>query len=135
MQTIESRLAGVEGTFGDVRDLLAPDGFSLANNWEYYAGFFDRKLDEEGMVFLRLPFDVIQGKLDTADARIRFGTPFVLKHVYQTGVEEHIGYTSGPLVAPVVNQFQEPVDKDAPLERHWVQQAEAIVRQLEKRWA
>jgi hypothetical protein len=134
MQSIESRLAGVQGTFGTIRENLAPDGFSLAN-WDYQWGFFDRKLDEQGMVYLRLPFEVVQGKLDNAEARIQFGTPFVLKHVYQTGIEEHIGYTSGPLVAPLVNQFQEPVDKDAPVEEQWMKQAETIVRQLEKRFA
>jgi len=58
----------------------------------------------------------------------------VLKHVYQTGVEEDIGYYS-PVASAAMNQFQEPVDKDAPVEQVWMRKAEAIVRELEKRFA
>lgn len=131
---IQSSLTGVQGTFGIIRDSLAQDDFSLAN-WEYDGGYFDRKLDEAGTVFLRLPFEVMQGKLDDADARIQFGTPFVLKHEYQTGLDQDIGYATGPLVAPVVNQFQEPVNKDAEVEEEWVQQAAGIVQMIERRLA
>lgn len=132
MQPIESNIEGVQGTFGRFRQLLEPDGFALAN-WEYQYGFFDKKLDDRGMVFLRLPFEVSQGKLDNDDAWIRFGTPFVLKHVYQTGLDPDIGYGAGPNMSALVNQFQEPEDKDAPLEDVWVEHAREVVRRLEQR--
>lgn len=136
MKTIQSSLRGIQGTFGQIRDSLAQDDFTLAN-WEYDGGYFDRKLDEhgQGMVFLRLPFDVMHGRLDDTDARIEFGTPFVLKHVYETGLDDDIGYATGPLVAPVANQFQEPVDKDAGVDERWVRQAGEILRLVEKRFA
>jgi len=134
MKTIQSSLAGVQGAFGYIRDSLQQDGFTLAN-WEYDGGYFDKELDDKGMVFLRLPIEVMHGKLDDTDARIEFGTPFVLKHVYRTGVENHIGYTAGPVASAMMNQFQEPVNKDAEVEDHWVQQAADIVRMIEQRFS
>ncbi|CAM3285739.1 YugN family protein [Brevibacillus invocatus] len=123
-----SSLPGTRGTFGYIRETLEPD-FTLAN-WDYEHGYFDCMLDEQGMVYLRLPVKVLQGELDSPDAWLEMGTPFVLKHVYQTGVEEDIGYYE-PVVSAVMNQFQEPVDKDGEVEDRWIRQAEQRVRQLE----
>ncbi len=133
MQPIHSSLTGKLGTYGYFRDSLAPDGFTLAN-WDYRKGYLDRQLDDKAMVFLRLPVDVKEGELDNPEALLELGTPFVLKHVYQTGVEENIGYSATPAAAPLMNQFQEPINKDAPLDRSWVEKAEAIVRDLEQRF-
>ncbi len=133
MQPIDSSLTGTRGTFGYFRESLEPNGFTLAN-WDYHRGFFDRKLDDQGMVYLRLPVTVKEGELDSPDAWLELGTPFVLKHVYQTGVEEDIGYYV-PVASAAMNQFQEPADKDAPVEQVWMRKAEAIVRELEKRFA
>ncbi|MBO8164569.1 MAG: hypothetical protein H0Z34_12720 [Brevibacillus sp.] len=132
MQMLHSTITGKEGVFGQIRELLADDGFTLAN-WDYDRGFLDRKLDDKGMVFLRLPLEVRHGHLDEADAQVQFGTPFVLKHVYQSGVEEHIGYEGSNVIAPLVNQFQEPVEKDAPLDDGWVEKAEAVLRRVERK--
>lgn len=134
MQPIHTSLTGKEGTFGYFRDSLTPDGFTLAN-WDYGQGYFDRKLDDKAMVFLRIPFEVTEGELDHVDAQIQLGTPFVLKHIYQSGTEENIGYFSSQYAAPLVNQFQEPIDKDVPLDPSWVQKAETIVHELEQRYA
>lgn len=130
MKTIPSSLTGTRGTFGYIREALQPD-FTLAN-WDYEHGYFDRKLDDRGMVYLRLPVKVLQGELDSADAWLEMGTPFVLKHVYQTGVEEDIGYLE-PVASAMMNQFQEPMDKDADLEQKWINKAQAIVKELERR--
>jgi len=132
MQPIESKLTGQQKTFGMVREVLEADGFTLANNWEYDRGLFDCKLDDQGTVFLRLPFTVVHGKLDFPDTRIEFGTPFVLKHLYQEGIEKNIGYSIGPNVAAAINQFQEPVEKDAPVEAKWVEQAKMILGLVEQ---
>ncbi|MFY0546170.1 YugN family protein [Brevibacillus sp. H7] len=133
MQPIHSSLTGKQGTYEYYREALAPDGFTLAN-WDYQNGYLDRQLDDKAMVFLRLPIEVRQGELDRPDSLIEFGTPFVLKHVYQTGVEENIGYSATPATAPLMNQFQEPINKDAPIESVWIEKAEAIVRELEQRF-
>jgi hypothetical protein len=133
MQPIHSSLTGKQGTFGYFRDSLAPDGFTLAN-WDYRKGYLDRQLDDKAMVFLRLPVEVREGELDNPESLLELGTPFVLKHVYQTGVEENIGYTN-PVTSPLMNQFQEPIDKDAPVDQAWIEKAKSIVRELEERFA
>lgn len=133
MQPIHSSLTGKQGTFGYFRDSLAPDGFTLAN-WDYRKGYLDRQLDDKAMVFLRLPVEVREGELDNPESLLELGTPFVLKHAYQTGVEENIGYTN-PVTSPLMNQFQEPIDKDAPVDQAWIEKAKSIVRELEERFA
>lgn len=130
MKEIESSLNGRTDIFADVRDILAPEGFTLAN-WDYDGGYFDCQLDEKAMVYLRLPVEVRQGQLDYPDAVIQFGTPFVLKHVYQTGIDPDIGYATGPQVAAMVNQFQEPAEKDAPVEPHYVEKGKQLLRKVE----
>ncbi|GAA4727049.1 hypothetical protein GCM10023228_37830 [Brevibacillus fulvus] len=131
MQTIESRLNGVEGTLGVILETLAPEGFTLAN-WDYTKGYLDCKLDEKGMVFLRLPIKVEEGMLDNEDALIKLGTPFVLKHVYRDGLETEIGYDIGAPVAALVNQFQQPADKDAPVEQKWIDKAQELLCKVEQ---
>ncbi|MGG1662438.1 YugN family protein [Brevibacillus sp. NRS-1366] len=132
MKPIKSSLQGTRGTFGYFREALQPN-FTLAN-WDYEQGFFDRTLDDRNTVYLRLPVKVLQGELDSPDAWLEIGEPFVLRHVYQTGLDEDIGYVE-PLVSSVMNQFQEPVDKDAQIDSRWVRKAEAIVKELENRLA
>lgn len=132
MKSIQSSLPGTRGTFGFFREALGPN-FSLAN-WDYEQGYFDQALDDQNMVYLRLPIKVLQGELDSADAWVELGTPFVLRHVYQTGVEQDIGFYE-PLASSAMNQFQEPLDKDAKVSSRCVHQAEAIVRELENRLA
>jgi len=131
MHMIESKIDGERGSFGEIREVLAPEGFTLAN-WEYHSGFFDRQLDDRAMVFLRIPIEVQTGELDNDSAIVRFKTPFVLKHVYQTDVEEEIGnYTN---LSPLMNQFQEPVDKDAHVSGEWVEKAKEVLRRIEDKF-
>ena len=128
-----SSLPGTRATYDYFRETLEPNGFVLAN-WDYEHGYLDKQLDDQGMVFLRIPVKVLQGELDSPDAWLEMGVPFVLKHVYRTGVEMNTGYVE-PLVSSLMNQFQEPLDKDDEVEERWIQQAELIVRQLEKIFA
>ena len=122
-----SSLPGTRGTYGYIQGALQPD-FSLAN-WDYEHGYFDCMLDEQGMVYLRLPVKVLQGELDSPDAWLEMGTPFVIKHVYQTGVEQDL--VNASVASAMVNQFQEPVDKDAEVEDRWMKQAEQVVKHVE----
>lgn len=132
MELLNSTIVGKRGSFGQIRDILAEDGFTLAN-WEYKRGFLDRQLDDRAMVFLRIPIEVRHGNLDEGDAQIELGTPFVFKHIYQTGIEENIGYQSSKVIAPLTNQFQEPIEKDASLEEAWIRTAETVLRMVERK--
>lgn len=130
MQAVSSSLEGKQAAYGDLKKQLEPEGFVLAN-WEYDGGYLDRKLDDADMVFLRIPIAVREGELDNHDARVEIGQPFVLKHVYQAGNDPDTGYMGSNVLSPLMNQFQEPIDKDAPLESHWVAKAEEILRTVE----
>lgn len=132
MRQLTSSLTGRQGVFDPWREALRAENFNLAN-WDYDYGYFDRQLDEKATVFLRLPIEVVEGQLDDADAIVRVGVPFVLKHLYQTGNDPDIGYASGPVAAAMVNQFQEPSDKDAPVEDGYIDRAESILRTVEQR--
>lgn len=127
-----SNLPGTRATFGYFQESLQPD-FVLAN-WDYEHGYFDKQLDDQGFVYLRIPVKVLQGELDSPDAWLEMGVPFVLKHVYRTGVENNIGYVE-PVISAAMNQFQEPLDKDGQIEERWIKQAERIVRELDRRFA
>nr|WP_165971920.1 YugN-like family protein [Paenibacillus piri] len=133
MIAMESRIANREEAFDFVRQYLHEHQFSLGGNWDYEHGYFDRYLDEARKVWLRIPFEVTHGALDgdasSTDAIVRFGSPFVLKHVYNEGLDEeaHVN-TYGALF----NQFQEPLDRDAPVEDKWVSKAEEVLRQVDE---
>jgi hypothetical protein len=122
----------VEG-FVSLNDFFARFEFTLGGNWDYEHGYFDRYLDGDHKVWLRIPFEVTSGTLDgisdESDAVVKLGTPFVLKHIYNEGLDpEAVPNVYGSLI----NQFQEPVDKDADVEAHWVEQAKHIMQEVEQ---
>ena len=129
MIALDSKLEGVETSFTDARDKLAAIGFALGGNWNYDRGMFDRELDAEGTVWLRLPFRVTSGELDAEqraqDTRISFDAPFVLKHVYEAGIDRDA------VNAGMLNQFQDPADADAAIEPQWVEAGRAALAEAE----
>ncbi|MNI23784.1 YugN-like family protein [compost metagenome] len=133
MKQITSSLDGVQDSFDNVRAQLRNYNFTLGGNWEYDHGYFDRSLDEAHKVWLRIPFQVVTGRLDgdseSTNAIVRMGTPFVLKHVYNEGLdtEANVGAYSG-----LINQFQAPLDPDADVEEKWAIEAADILRKVEE---
>jgi hypothetical protein len=119
--------------FVNLHDYFGGFEFTLGGNWEYDHGYFDRSLDEDHKVWLRIPFEVTSGTMDgitdESDAIIKLGTPFVLKHIYNEGLDpEAVPNVYGSLI----NQFQEPIDADADVEIHWVEQAKHILQEVER---
>ncbi|MBB6731156.1 YugN family protein [Cohnella zeiphila] len=132
MIPLHSRLTSSVRDYRPVRDALTERGFALGGAWDYDNGSFDCALDEENKVWLRLPFQVTDGHLDgespEADAQIRFGSPFVLKHLYNEGLDaEAQPRTMGALF----DQFQDPVDADAEIEPQWVDKARRRLQEAE----
>ncbi|CAM3544449.1 YugN family protein [Marinicrinis lubricantis] len=132
MFPIASRFENREDTYTDLNQALKPYGFTLGGNWEYDHGSFDCALDEGHKVWLRIPFEVTKGNLDNLKEEqqtvIRFGTPYLLKHVYNEGLEE--GATLNTF-GGLMNQFQTPLDQDADMEPEWIEKAEGILRKME----
>lgn len=122
------------GEFTELRNLLEGHRFSLGGDWEYERGSFDRALDDENKVWLRIPFDVILGRIDgeqtESPARIKLAAPFVLKHLYNEGNDPE---ASVRLFGALFDQFQSPVDHDADVEPHWVEKAVQLMNGLDRK--
>lgn len=129
MIPIESSIEGKDFQLYKLEQLLKPRGFVIGGNWDYDKGFFDYKMaDDGGYQFLRIPFYAVEGELDRKGTVVRLGTPFVLSHVYQRGLDDHAD--SGNLTG-LVNQFSEPKDPDGTVEEQYVTEGKRIVKELE----
>ncbi|GGE20655.1 hypothetical protein GCM10011571_23290 [Marinithermofilum abyssi] len=135
MIPLDSPLENQQGSFRDLDTLFNAEGFVLGGGYEYDHGYYDKALDwEENMehrAYLRIPVFTESGNLGENDATIRIGKPFALKHEYQSGLDDHVdtGVISG-----LIDQFQEPADKDADVEEKWLQRAQSELQQLEHRF-
>lgn len=135
MIPLHSEIQSKEHEYGIIRTYLEKHDFTVGGNWEYDRGFFDMNLDAEQKVWLRLPFEVTNGVIDReADhlhAKIRMGQPFVLKHVYNEGLDTE---AKARMLGALFDQFQEPTDKDADVEPHWVDEAKRHLREVERQF-
>ncbi|MEB3102456.1 YugN family protein [Ferviditalea candida] len=135
MIQLQSGLERQEDEFIELKQFLEQNEFTLGGNWDYDHGYFDRALDEGRKVWIRIPFQVTDGTLDAnaedPETKVRIGTPFVLKHLYNEGLDKTADMqTSGGLV----NQFQDPVESDAAVDNEWVEKAQEILREVENRY-
>lgn len=134
MIPLQSAIENIKLFYADIRQDLSTYQFSLGGNWDYDHGYFDRGLDEANKVWLRIPFQVVNGVLDAdredTKTEIKLGKPFVLKHIYNEGLDPEARYmTYGGLL----DQFQDPLEKDADVEEEWIQKAAALLKQVEQR--
>ncbi|GGD74674.1 YugN family protein [Paenibacillus nasutitermitis] len=136
MIPLSSNLESLEHEFTHMKNVLEGHEFALGGGWSYEGGSFDRFLDEAHKVWLRLPFQVITGTVDSESddhhALIRMGRPFVLKHVYNEGLDED---TEVRVMGGLINQFQEPVDPDAEIEPRYVEKARHVLGEVEQLFA
>ncbi|MNR11705.1 YugN-like family protein [compost metagenome] len=135
MKPLTSSLEQVQESFDKVRAQLEQFDFNLGGGWEYDHGYFDRSLDEANKVWLRIPVQVITGRIEgdseATDAVVEVGTPFVLKHVYNEGLDDEADLeTAGALI----DQFQTPLDPDARIEDKWVKEAANVLHKVEQAW-
>jgi hypothetical protein len=133
MIPLSSTLEARQQAFTDSRDWLEQHQFSLGGNWDYTNGSFDRALDNENKVWLRLPFQVTNGNVVdvTADtnAIITLGTPYVLRHEYQEGNDPE---ASARVVGALFDQFQAPSNPDADIDPRWIDKAKQVLAEVEK---
>lgn len=130
MLRLETDIEGKKAHFGYLRDQLTPLGYTIGENWDYYKGSFDNILSREGgeTIYLRIPFEVSQGVMDSYETQIRFQTPYVIKHVVNLGLDDD----EASLIDASVNQFQKPLDKDGQIENKnkWVHVGEEAVNEV-----
>jgi len=133
MIPISSVLQSKDLNYLETKSVMESQQFSLGGNWEYKNGSFDRALEDENKVWLRIPFEVFNGHIDTETAddntMIRIGTPYVLKHLYNEGNDPT---ASVRVMGAMFDQFQPPVNPDADIEPKWVDAARKIMNELER---
>ncbi|SFD41070.1 YugN-like family protein [Lentibacillus persicus] len=131
MLKLDTGIEGKRAYFGDVYKIFRSNGYTLCGNWEYDRGKFDMVLCREGgeTIYVRIPFSVLQGELDSPRAFLEFRTPYVIKHVVNTGLdwdENLLLSTTG------FNQFQKPLDKDGNItdKSRWEAAGEEVVQDV-----
>ncbi|GLY12958.1 YugN-like family protein [Bacillus badius] len=130
MIQLPSSLEGKSFNLYDLELKLKPLGYSIGGNWDYDQGSFDYKInDEEGYQFLRLPFTAVNGQLDSPGAIVTFGSPFILAHVYERGIDE---LASPGNIGGAFNQFAEPEDKDAEIKEKYVIAGKRLLEEAEQ---
>ena len=129
MIQLPSKVEGLQFDLYKLEQKLKPIGYSIGGNWDYDHGAFDYKLnDEEGYQFLRLPFSVVDGQLDARNCTVELGRPFLLSHLYEGNLDDDAstGTFSGS-----INQFQDPIDKDASFPKKYIENGKNLVSELE----
>lgn len=132
MIPLSSAITEQQFTLEEVEQGLTPLGFKLSDNWDYEHGYFDYKIDDHvGYQFLRLPFVVISGSLDSPSdyATVQMQEPFLLSHKYNPGLDDNV--KEGNFRA-IFDQFQEPVDKDASFPEEHIGTGREILAQAEQ---
>ncbi|SFE51103.1 YugN family protein [Alteribacillus iranensis] len=131
MLTLETELEGKHGAFGTVHHILQQHGFELGDNWDFDNGCFDAVISQEGpeSMYIRLPFKVVEGMLDQPRAEIVFGTPYVIKHIVNYGLDKD---DDSLQTALGFNQFQTPIDKDGNIEQEqkWEEVGKDVVSKV-----
>ncbi|WP_071461291.1 YugN-like family protein [Bacillus massilinigeriensis] len=130
MIELSSEIEGKHFGLYMLEEILKPMGYAVGGSWEYDHGSFDYKIDDAvGYQFLRLPFRSIDGQLDSNGCTVVFERPFLLSHKYQRGLDDHAGTGafSGSL-----NQFSEPVDKDASFPEPYIEMGKTLLKEVEE---
>src|SRR5690625_4018524 len=108
---LETDIEGEQMTFGYAQKTLEEIGYTMGVSCEYDSVFVNGVLHRKGgeTMYVRLPFQELEGELDRQDAWIEFQKPFVIRHVVNVGLDK----VSNSLIAATgFSQFQEPLDKD-----------------------
>ncbi|MGP4078548.1 YugN-like family protein [Pseudalkalibacillus sp. R45] len=130
MIEIKSKLDGEQFELNELEYTLKSLGYDIGGGWDYDHGAFDYKLDDEqGYMYLRIPFQAIKGELDRNGCIVSVGNPYLLHHVYQRGLDDNV---SAGNANATLNQFSEPQDPDGSIDEKWIEIGEKMVRDLEE---
>lgn len=131
MFELQTGIEGKRSYFGIMRDIFHDHGCSFCSNFDYYQGKFDALLWRDGgeSIYLRVPISVLDGELDHDDAHIEFGTPFIIKHVVNIGLDHD---ENAFLTTTGLNQFQKPLDTDGHIydKSRWAKVGEETIEEV-----
>jgi hypothetical protein len=135
--TISSKIEGLQIPYGILQEQLEPEDFHLGGGYDYDHGYLDKPLDWESdqgyRYYLRIPLYTVKGELESRNAIVKIGKPFIIKHEFLTKNDPSgdIG-----LVSSLVNQFSKPVPSaDEPIDDKWIQRAEKVIQTIESKLA
>lgn len=128
MIPIQTDITGKNTQFGYLMDHIESYGFTIGGDWDYDHGYIDHILSRVGgnTIYLRLPFIVTDGQMDSYQTEIRFLQPFIVEHIVHVGLDQE---DNSLLDATGFSQFQTPLAKDAPItnQTKWIQAGEQII--------
>ncbi|MBY6086849.1 YugN-like family protein [Priestia flexa] len=130
MIELASKLEGELFKLYVLEQTLKPLGYVIGGNWDYDHGFFDYKInDEVGYQFLRIPFQAMDGQLDSQGTTVQIGKPYLLSHKYQIGLDDnvHVGNINASF-----NQFAEPQDPDAQFPDEYLSLGKELLKEAEE---
>ncbi|WP_164669372.1 YugN family protein [Virgibacillus doumboii] len=131
MIELQTELEGKKTYFRNMKKQSKKFGYCLGECWDYHKGCLDGLLWREAgeSIYLRMPFKVLEGELDRPDAYIQFETPYVIKHVVNTGLDKDVNALGA---ATGFNQFQEPLDRDGLIrdKNEWEDLGEQTVNKI-----
>lgn len=126
----QTSIENKQGNFALLRDFFEEHGYVVGGNWDYHQGYFDKQIgNEQGYLFVRIPVFAEDGDFGEETAQLRIGTPFLLHHQYNPGMDKEA--TSGNVTA-TLNQFQAPVDPDGDLTEQEIELAKQEIEALEQ---
>lgn len=127
--TLDSKIESKIYSLYELEQKLKPLGFDIGGNWDYDHGYLDYKInDEVGYQFLRLPFEAVDGQLDSKGTTVKMGKPFLLSHKYQRGLDDHAFTWNG---SASFDQFSEPVDADASFPEEYIDVGKSMLQEVE----
>lgn len=131
MLSLQTDIEGKQAYFGHMQSMFKQLGYDFGSGWDYHTGKFDSILcREEGeTIYIRVPFDVIDGELDRANAYIQFRRPYVIKHVVNLGLDND---ENSLLSVTGFNQFQPPLDTDGHIKdkSRWEEAGENEIKKI-----
>ncbi|MFS0637057.1 YugN-like family protein [Mesobacillus foraminis] len=129
MIEMPSQIEGKEFGLYQLEQKLKPMGYSIGGNWEYDQGYFDYKIaDDNGYQYLRLPFEAVDGQLDSKGCTVKLMRPFLLSHVFEGGLDDHSNISN---ISAAFNQFQEPDQKDGKVPNHYIEIGKSLIKETE----
>ncbi|WP_126427626.1 YugN family protein [Brevibacillus marinus] len=87
MVIADSGIANIEIHLGELDQLMKQLGF-VRWAWDYQHATYDYKIeDKNGVYYLRVKANAIEGKLEDPDALLKLEEPYIGKHLFPHGLD------------------------------------------------
>ena len=131
MIELNSSIEGKQFARGELEGFLASHGFSVGGGWEYDHAYFDYVFQKTPYYdVLRIPVKVKSGDFEQASSKLEIGVPFLLRHCYETGIDDEKDALFG-IGGGALNQFQKPSNPDASVSEKLVVQGVELLQAIE----